>query len=143
MKIKYNITVILLSVGLLLFGMPGTSLAQHSQADQPANQELRKLKIEVVTQMMHLSASQGKSFLPLYNKYSDELLVLYRQKRKLKYNQDSKFVVNERLRIDKEILDIKSAYKSQFLKIISTEQLNQMYQGEEKFKQLLIERLKK
>lgn len=116
----------------------------QSKLNRPPNPKLRALKIQVVTKDMNLSAVQKKQFLPLYTAYSNELLVVYRQKHALKQdaNASSDFVVNERLRLDQQIVSIKEKYKSRFLEIISPEQLEKMYRGEDEFKQLLIQRLR-
>lgn len=135
-KSKYLFFFLLLLVGGL------TAFGQQSKLNRPPNAKIRALKIQVVTQNMNLSPAQRKQFLPLYNQYSNELLVIYRQKHNLKFNSNSDYVVNERLRLDQQILAIKTKYKSTFLKIISPQQLEKMYQGEDAFKQLLIERLK-
>lgn len=109
---------------------------------QPANPKIRALKIEMVTGKMNLTSAQLDKFLPLYTQYSDELLVEYRAKRALKNNTNSNYVINEKQRLDQKIVDIKGNYKNKFLKIISAQQMLKMYQGEEEFKKMLIERLK-
>jgi hypothetical protein len=118
------------------------SFGQQRQLNRPPDPKIRALKIQVVTKDMNLTPAERNQFLPLYTKYSNELLVVYRQKHALKNNSNSAFVVNERLRLDQEIVSIKTKYKSLFLKIISPQQLEKMYQGEDEFKRLLIERLK-
>lgn len=119
-----------------------SGFGQQRSLNRPPDPKIRALKIQVVTKDMNLSPVQKNQFLPLYNRYSNELLVVYRQKHALKNNNNSTYVVNERLRLDQEIVSIKSKYKSLFLKIITPQQLEKMYQGEDEFKRLLIERLK-
>lgn len=109
---------------------------------QPANPKIRALKIEMVTGKMNLSPAQSNAFIPLYTAYSDELLVIYRAKKALKNNSNSSYVLNETQKLDQKTVDIKGAYKSKFLKIINSQQLLNMYKGEEEFKKMLIERLK-
>lgn len=109
---------------------------------QPANPKIRALKIEMVTGKMNLTPTQLNSFLPLYTAYSDELLVIYRSKKSLKSNSNSTYVLNETQKLDQKAVDIKGIYKDKFLKIINSQQLLNMYKGEEEFKKMLIERLK-
>lgn len=139
MKMRLSLSMFL-SFSLILCCF--TSFGQQQQLNRPPDPKIRALKIQVVTKDMNLTAAQRSLFLPLYNKYSNELLVIYRQKHTLKNNTNSNYVVNERLRLDQQIVSIKTRYKSLFLKIISPQQLEKMYQGEDEFKQLLIERLK-
>jgi len=110
---------------------------------RPPNPKIRALKIQVVTKNMGLTTEQKKSFLPLYNDYSNELLEVYRAKKALKQNTNSDYVVNERQKLEEKIVAIKGKYKNDFLRIISPQQLEKMYQGEDEFKKMLIERLKK
>ena len=133
----------LLMLMCLLLGGHFLASGQSQKLNRPPNPKIRALKIQVVTKNMNLSTAQKKQFLPLYTTYANELLVVYRQKHALRHNANvsSDFVVNERLRLDQQIVSIKEKYKSRFLEIISPEQLEKMYQGEDEFKQLLIQRL--
>ena len=68
---------------------------------------------------MDLTPEQRPRFLALYSEYANELLVVYRAKKALRKNPDSKFVINERQRLDQQIVTIKGKYKDDFLKIIT------------------------
>lgn len=142
MSIKIKNGLLLLMC--LFLGSHFLAFGQSQRLERPPNPKIRALKIQVVTKDMNLSVIQKKQFLPLYTAYSNELLVVYRQKHALKQDAhaSSDFVVNERLRLDQQIVSIKEKYKSRFLDIISPEQLEEMYQGEDEFKQLLIQRLR-
>lgn len=135
-KMRYFLSLCFLLCTSIAFG-------QQKNLNRPPNPQIRDLKIQVVTKNMDLTPVQKKQFLPLYTEYSDELLVVYRQKHALKKNPNSTYVVDERLRLDQEIVSIKTKYKSIFLEVINADQLEKMYQGEEEFKKLLIERLKR
>lgn len=127
----------------LLFILLVTTGIIRAQNSKPSHSKIRALHIEYVTGKMNLTPEQTKQFLPLYNKYSDDLLEVYRAKWRLKNNPNSKYVVNERQKLEQKIVNIKGAYKNDFLKIISTNQLSIMYRSEDEFKQMLIERLQK
>lgn len=140
MKLYFNkgwvlILCLLLSSNVLSFG-------QSKQLKRPPNPKIRALHIQAVTRNMEMDASQKDNFLPLYNEYCNQLLIVYRQKHALKDNPNSSYVVDERLKLEKEILSIKEKYKNRFLKVISSSQLESMYKGEDEFKHLLMERLK-
>lgn len=126
-----------------LFTLASGSYSVGAQEKATPNPKLRALKIQVVTKNMELSPEQRSRFLPLYTEYANELLVVYRAKKALRKNPDSKFVINERQRLEQQIVTIKGKYKNDFLKIISPRQLEKMYQGEDEFKRMLIERLKR
>ena len=124
---------------LLLVGI-GNAQAQKTK---PTHSKIRALHIEYVTGKMNMTPEQTKKFLPLYNKYSDDLLEVYRAKWRLRKNPNSTYVIDERQKLEQKIVNIKGAYKNDFLKIISPKQLSIMYQSEDEFKRMLIERLKK
>lgn len=114
----------------------------HAQSKPDYNPKIRELKIKVVTSNMQLSPQQERQFLPLYSRYSDQLLSHYRAKRALRNNPDKTAVIKRREEIEREILNIKIRYKRDFLTIISPYQLEKMYEGEAEFKKLLLDRLR-
>lgn len=125
----------------MLFLFLGLSMA-HAQSKPDYNPKIRELKIKVVTSNMQLSPQQERQFLPLYSRYSDQLLSHYRAKRALRNNPDKTAVIKRREEIEREILNIKIRYKRDFLTIISPYQLEKMYEGEAEFKKLLLDRLR-
>lgn len=129
------------SAFLFLFLFVGMSVL-HAQSKPDYNPKIRELKIKVVTSNMQLTPQQEKQFLPLYTRYSDQLLTHYRAKKALRSNPDKNEVIKKREEIEKDILNIKIRYKHDFLKLISPYQLEKMYEGEAEFKKLLLERLR-
>lgn len=107
------------------------------------DEQIRQLKIEFVTQQMKLTPQQTQKFLPLYNKYSDELLVHRFAIKDLEKNPNSTYQIEERQKIEQKMVEIKGKYKNDFLKIISAEQLASMYKAEREFKSVLINYLQK
>ncbi len=106
------------------------------------DEQIRELKIEFVSKQMKLTPGQLQQFIPLYNKYSDELLVHRFAIKDLESNPNSTFQVEERQRIEQKMVEIKGRYKDDFLKIVSAEQLASMYKAESEFKKVLINYLK-
>ena len=111
-----------------------TGFGQSRKKDE----QIRKLKIEFVTQQMSLTQQQAQKFLPLYNRYSDELLVHRFAIKDLEKNPDSKFQVEERQRLEQKMVEIKGTYKNDFLKVITAQQLAAMYKAEREFKKVLL-----
>ena len=129
----------IIAVFLLMISLTFASFAQETVKRDP---QIRRLKIEFVTQRMSLTQTQLQKFLPLFNKYSDELLVYRFAIKKLKKNPDSNFAVEEQ-KLEGKMLEIKGRYKNDFLKIISAQQLAAMYKAEVDFKDFLLDHLKK
>ncbi len=119
------------------------SVSIFAQSKQKQKMNIRELKIEYVVNKINLSTNQEQQFLTIYNQYSDELHEIRKAKRRLKNNQDSEYVIEQRQLLDQKKVSIKGKYKVEFLKVLSAEQLNTLYIAEEEFKQLLLERLRK
>lgn len=131
----------LLSLLLLLLLSFGPRLQAQERAKP--NPQIRKLKIEYVTGQMNLTQQELQKFLPLYNRYSDELLVHRRAIRALEKNPNSSYQIEERQKLEQKMVAIKGRYKNDFLKIITPQQLATMYKAEGEFKSILLEHLKK
>lgn len=114
----------------------------NAQERATPNPEIRKLKIEFVTDKMSLTQAQSNEFIPLYERYSDELLYQSRAKKALDKKTGDPNVVNERQAIEEKIVSIKGKYKNEFLKIISTQQLAAMYKAESDFRTEVLEQWK-
>jgi len=119
------------------------SLSIGAQERAKPDPQIRKLKIEFVTNQMSLTQTQLQKFLPLYNRYSDELLVHRKAIKALDANANSSYTVQERQKLEEKMVDIKGRYKDDFLKIITAQQLAAMYKAEADFKGILLEHLKK
>ena len=118
------------------------TIGVYAQDRATPDPEIRKAKIEFVTASMSLTQPQMQQFLPLYNRYSDELLFQKRALKDLSKNPDSKYTVEQRQKLEQKIVEIKGRYKNDFLRIISSQQLAAMYKAEEEFKLKMIERFK-
>jgi hypothetical protein len=114
----------------------------HAQDRPDPDPAIRKDKVEYVAGSMSLTAAQMQRFLPLYNKYCDELFYQRKAIKALEKNPNSQFTVNERQKLEMKTVEIKGRYKNDFLKIISAQQLEAMYRAEGEFKQKMIERYK-
>jgi hypothetical protein len=132
-KFVYFLLLIILPFG---FGAKGQERAKPDP-------QIRKLKIEYVTGQMNLTQQQLQKFLPLYNRYSDELLVHRRAIKALEKNPNSSYQVDERQKLEQKMVEIKGRYKNDFLKIITAQQLATMYKAEGEFKNILLDHLKR
>lgn len=131
----------LFSILLTLF--LATGIFAQAQERATPNPQIRKLKIEYVTGQMSLTQQQLQKFIPLYNRYSDELLVHRRAIKALEKNPSSTYQVEERQKLEQKMVEIKGRYKDDFLKVITAQQLAAMYKAEGEFKNILLDHLKK
>lgn len=118
--------------------------AQASLAQQQGN-EVKAVKISYITDMMKLSSAQASQFWPIYNKYDTEMRNVRRGIRSLttEKGKTAEEIIDERQKLSEKEVSIKARYNEEFLKVVSASQLNQMYAAEAKFKQYLIDRMKK
>lgn len=112
-----------------------------SYAQKPSGDNIRQLKIEFVTEKLDLSATQEKEFLPIYNKYNDEMHAIRLKKRALN-KKEASTAVAEREQLNKEEVEVKTKYNAQFLKVIDSNQLNKLHQAEDDFRVMLMKRWK-
>lgn len=89
-------------------------------------------KSAYITRQLDLTPAQNEKFWPLYNRYQDELLAAQAEKRRNNLNPsaDNK----ERFAIEYKIIDIKSRYNAEFLKIMPPDKVNMIYKSEEQFR---------
>lgn len=115
----------------------------HAQDKACPDPVIRKEKVEYISSNMSLTATQLQRFIPLYNKYSDELFNQRKAIKALEKNTNSQYSVEQRQKLEQKTVEIKGKYKDEFLKFISAQQLAAMYKAEGEFKQKMIERFKK
>ncbi len=115
---------------LLLFVLLMT--VAYSGYAQPRDKKdrVRSLKIAFITDKVKLTADQSADFWPLYNRYQDELHSM---------RKDSK--IDDEVEMAEAVLSIKKRYKAEFLKVLSQQQLTELYRAEREFKDMLMKRL--
>lgn len=118
-----------------------TVSVQHVNAQR--NEQIRKLKVDFVTEQMSLTQQQTQKFLPLFNKYLDELLVPKRAIREMEKSPNPSAQADERKKIDGKIAEITERYKGDFLKIITPQQYAAMQKAEREFFKKVLSRDRK
>ena len=117
----------------------------------PGFARIHAAKMAYITDRLHLTSEQSYRFIPLYNDYEREIKETrqyYFRKYKNGNNMDeatdaaSLQYIDDNLDYQQQIIEIKRKYNDRFLKIISPQQLTDLYKAEREFKQLLLQRLK-
>ncbi|MBK7689678.1 MAG: hypothetical protein IPK62_06240 [Bacteroidetes bacterium] len=104
-------------------------------------EKLESLKVGFLTNKLNLDARTAEQFWPLYHQYENELMVVVQERRRM--NQNETRNADEILDQEQKALDIKRKYSNLFSKVISGEQLNQLYRAEKEFRQMVIKRSQK
>jgi len=132
----------------LLFAILIVLCATTSFAQKPGMERILAAKAAYVTDKIHLNKDQYATFLPLYDSYEREIWSTrkaFKQKYKSGTTDDHGSCmqfVDDNIDFQQQVLDIKKKYKDQFLKLISAQQLADLYVAEREFNQLLLKRMK-
>lgn len=128
-----------------------TGFSAYAQNDGPIRERIHAIKMEYITRRIHLTSTQSGAFLPLYDQYEQEIRNLrrsYKEKFKCDKKNDGaddmtiRKYVDDNLDYQQHVLDIKKKYQEQFLKVISQEQLTDLYEAEREFKKMLMQRIR-
>ncbi|MCC7031008.1 MAG: hypothetical protein IT257_11940 [Chitinophagaceae bacterium] len=120
-------------IALLMMMMSVTVFCQQGR-------KIESLKIGFLTNKLNLDARTAEKFWPVYHQYEDELLAVVRERR---MNQNETRNAEEILDQEQKALDIKRKYTAMFARIITPDQLNQLYAAEKEFRQMIINRSQK
>lgn len=112
---------------LTIFGSYSFTLAQNGNG----RERIQALKVAFITQKLHLTASEAEKFWPVYNQYDNEIMQLRARDK----NDDV-------LENEQKLLNIRKKYKSSFENILGPQRLNDLYNAERDFRNVLIQRLK-
>lgn len=115
-------------------------LAQSSQS-----RNVLQLRKEYVISKVQLSPEQGSRFWPLYDRYHIERRAL-RTRYKDKYlkensrldNHTANKMIDDNITYKEQELELLKKYQVQFLQILNSQQLADLYMAEREFKQMLI-----
>lgn len=122
-----------------------------AQAQLPGNlARIRAAKITYISDRLNFTEEQHRNFVPVYNQYEREISYT-RQSFMGKYKDTnpkraddatSRQYIDDNLDYQESVIEIKRKYNDRFLKIMSPQQLSDLYKAEREFKQMLMQRLK-
>ncbi len=135
-----------LSVLFIILFTNTVAIAQPGHMREP----IKALKIGYITEKVELTAKQAEKFWPVYNNYEEDLHQI-RKKFFDKYRKENpderdreqaRAYIEANLDYQEQILNTKKEYQKKFLKVISEEQLADLYQAEAGFRTMLIKELR-
>lgn len=111
-------------------------------------ERVHALKVAYITDHINLTSEQAEKFWPIYDDFEAELRKIrfdFRAKYKAQPQQQSpeeaRNFIDDNLDYQEAILDLKKRYKTQFLKVISPQQLSNLLMAEREFKKMLLQQL--
>lgn len=112
-------------------------------------ERIHAIKVGYLTDKLHLTPEQAAKFWPVYNQYEDErhnmrreYLAKYRDNQPNRDREEAMKYIDDNLDYQEAELKLKRKYKDAFLKIISAQQMADLYQAERDFKKMLIQQLR-
>ena len=123
-KMKKYILILLMMFGFF-------SIAKSQDKTGPKAEKIQALKIAFITQKLQLTSVEAEKFWPVYNQYETEIKDLRAS------NKNGDVLDNE-----EKLLNIRKKYKPSFEKILGPQKLNQLFNAERDFRNVLIRRLK-
>ncbi|MGC4058307.1 MAG: hypothetical protein QM743_09355 [Chitinophagaceae bacterium] len=112
---------------------------------------VRNLRVAYITERLNLPPEQNARFWGVYNRYLDERASLRRVYRDQfargrggdADGYDANRFIDDNIEYKEKDLELSKKYKAELLRVISAQQLVDLYQAEREFKQMLIEKLRK
>lgn len=122
---KYLLTLI----SFLLFSQ--LSIAQEK------GEKIESIKIAYLTEKLSIDPKTAERFWPLYHQYEDEMRQVIRESKRQNDDRSSEDILNQ----EQKAIDIRRKYSSMFQKVISNQQLTQLFESERDFNRMLIRRM--
>jgi len=145
--------ILLFSFGLFFLTLSIT--AQQRPPDFKNREKIRALKTAYITNALDLTSKEAEKFWPIYNAYDKKVATLRFEKMRDLRNKvrtredfntlkekDAKNLLNDFLKIERDILDAKSKLNTQLLKVISGKKILKLYKAEDDFNRHLLQRLR-
>ena len=124
----------------------------RSGGDGPRKEQLESMKIGFITEKVNLTPEEAQVFWPVYNKYSDELKSIRKDRRENLMNARDNFDSMSDAEIEKAVdmeiaarsaeAEILKKYNPQFKKILPIRKVAKLYKAEEEFKRKLVEMIR-
>jgi Spy/CpxP family protein refolding chaperone len=142
--VKYGVLTALL---LSFFSVSSTFGQRRSEEEM---QKIQDAKVAIITNRLSLTPEQSAGFWPVYNEYGQKRRDLHRAQRKIINNRRAEGKTDEQVlenlkevqEIKQKELDLEKEYQSRFLKVITANQVVELYKAERTFNDMLIQRLK-
>ncbi len=140
----------------ILFGfisicmLPAIAVPAQDTPQESPEEKVKSLEILYISRELDLTPEEAQKFWPVYKKYSEEVNVLIAERRKksreLKTQPRTDKLANEaldkELGYEKRMLDIKTKYKEEFLKVLPAKKVSNLYRAEREFRSMMIRQLK-
>jgi hypothetical protein len=109
----------------------------------PPQRRLEQIKESYIERRINLNVDQSRAFWPLYRQYVEEQTAVRILKRE--NNSDNSpngtAQIDNELKYETELVNIRKHYRDEFLKILSPDQLSMLYKSEREFNDEMVKQL--
>ena len=116
---------------LILFLFSASFSMQAQDGSNNRQEKIEALKIAFITQKLQLTPAEAEKFWPIYNQYTEEI-------KSISKNSGSSDVLEN----EQQLLNVRKKYKASFEKILGPQKMNNLFNAEREFRNVLIKRLK-
>ncbi len=134
---------------VLFFFLSVSVFAQKRNGNQQMSEQLKAMRVAMITQNLNLSSDEAAKFFPIYNEYSAKRESIKQQlkknRKKGKYLTGAKLETSfkKTFELREEELAIDKLYFERFKSIISVEKIGQLFRTERQFRRMLLSELSK
>lgn len=133
-------------------GPENPSTPPRGAHQQERRENIEAMKIAFLTKKLNLTPEEAQVFWPVYNQYKDKLDDL-RKKRKQDHkdarknleemaDKDVEQMVDAEIVFRQKELDLQKEYHSKFKAVLPIKKVAKLYEAEEQFKRVLLDKLK-
>lgn len=123
-----------LLLALVLFCSVGTTDALAQKGDKA--EKVKAMKTAFFTAELDLSSEEAESFWPVYNEYSSKMRVIRKASKDDSSADDTMATKEAKVALEKE-------YLAKFQKVLPSAKVDKLFAAEKKWKQKLLEEIKK
>ncbi|MCE7043420.1 hypothetical protein [Dyadobacter sp. CY312] len=142
-KLKHGV----LPVILLFISVTAVNAQRRSEDEM---KKIQDAKVAIITNRLSLTAEQSTGFWPVYNEYSQKRRDIHRAQRKIINDKKAEGKTDEQVlgnlkevqELKQRELDLEKEYQNRFLKVITANQVIELYKAEKTFNDMLLQRLK-
>ena len=111
--------------------------------NENAQRRVEMVKVNYLRNRLNLAPDQAQRFFPVYQEYQQELFNIRKLKRQNNLNgaADGTDQINKELSYENDIVQIRIKFNNAFLKILSPQQVSELYKAEREFNDELVRQL--
>jgi hypothetical protein len=145
---KSLLTLMLLCLALVVARAQEEELPS---ADPKVREKIHALRIAYITDQLGLTPEEAERFWPIYREFSEKRQALLQQYRSSKRNpdpaktpeQNDQDLVNMRLKLKQQEVDLERDYSGRLLNVISAQKLKSLPETERKFRQMILDQIQR